>query len=307
MKVFVLAPNENWILDRIAEEWKGEYPDLTTDNPAEADIIWLLSAWTWHQIPLNTLAEKKVVATIHHITPSKFTKDSLREFLMRDRFVDAYHVPCQGTKDFISKITTKPINIVGYWYNEEMWYPMDRKESREKLELPADKVIVGSFQRDTEGHDLKTPKLEKGPDLFFEYVNNGFEKDELLVLLGGWRRQYIIRRLDEVGIQYKYFEMAPIEKLKHMYSACDLYVVSSRVEGGPQAALEAAAMKVPIVSNDVGMVSDVLDKNCIFDISDKKYMPTHEDVENSYQKVQKFELKTHVKEYKDMFARIKGK
>ena len=65
-------------------------------------------------------------------------------------------------------------------------------------------------------------------------------------------------------------------------------------------------MKVPIISTDVGMVSEVLDKNCIFDISDKKYMPTPEDVENSYQKVQKFELKTHVKEYKDMFIKLKG-
>jgi len=304
MKVFVLAPNENWILDRIAEEWKGEYPDLTTDNLAEADIIWLISAWTWQQIPLNILSEKKVIATIHHVTPSKFTKDSLREFMVRDRFVDTYHVPCQKTKDFISKITSKPINIVGYWYNEEIWHPTDRLSARALLGIPNDKIVVGSFQRDTEGFDLKTPKLEKGPDLFFDYVNDNFEKDKLVVLLGGWRRQYLIGRLEEVEIEYKYFELASIDKLKYMYAACDLYVVSSRTEGGPQAILEAAAMKVPIISTDVGMATAVLTENCVFDVNKRRYEPTLDDVEENYQKVQGFELKAHVDKYKEMFEDI---
>ena len=33
-----------------------------------------------------------------------------------------------------------------------------------------DKKLIGSFQRDTEGYDLKTPKLSKGPDIFCDIV-----------------------------------------------------------------------------------------------------------------------------------------
>ena len=27
-------------------------------------------------------------------------------------------------------------------------------------------ILIGSFQRDTEGHDMISPKLVKGPDIF---------------------------------------------------------------------------------------------------------------------------------------------
>ena len=40
---------------------------------------------------------------------------------------------------------------------------------RSKYGFKENDYIVGSFQRDTEGHDLKSPKLSKGPDLF---INN---------------------------------------------------------------------------------------------------------------------------------------
>ena len=31
-------------------------------------------------------------------------------------------------------------------------------------------ILIGSFQRDTEGKDLTSPKLIKGPDIFVEIV-----------------------------------------------------------------------------------------------------------------------------------------
>ena len=55
--------------------------------------------------------------------------------------------------------------------------------------LPEDKLIVGSFQRDTEGSDLVSPKLEKGPDRFRDYIENLKEKIEHNWLM---HREYII-------------------------------------------------------------------------------------------------------------------
>ena len=73
MKVFVLAPNENWILDRIANEWAVECPEMTTTDYNKADVIWLVSSFSWRKMPAKILEEKKVVATIHHVVVSKCT------------------------------------------------------------------------------------------------------------------------------------------------------------------------------------------------------------------------------------------
>ncbi len=44
------------------------------------------------------------------------------------------------------------------------------KRLRGEWNLPRDAYLVGSFQRDTEGSDLKSPKLVKGPDMFLEIL-----------------------------------------------------------------------------------------------------------------------------------------
>tara|TARA_R100000008_G_scaffold1821_2_gene1459 strand:- start:6888 stop:7808 length:921 start_codon:yes stop_codon:yes gene_type:complete len=305
MKVFVLSPNEGWILDRIAAEWKKLKPDLTTENIAEADVIWLISSYQWRSIPDVFLREKKVVATIHHVVKEKFTRNSLAEFLARDQYVNVYHVPCQKTKDFICQITKKPIKVIGYWYNSKIWHPLEKKYARSKIQIPDDKYVVGSFQRDTEGHDLKSPKLEKGPDIFVDTIKK-IDKKKLLVLLGGWRRQYIIQRLKEESIDYKFIEMAPMETLRDMYACCDLYVVSSRTEGGPQAVLEASAMKIPIISTDVGMARDTLSDNCIINMPNNIYIPSPNDVECCYEKVKKYEMHKYIKEYVNFFLNVLG-
>ena len=73
---------------------------------------------------------------------------------------------------------------------------------RSKYNLNEDSFIIGSFQRDTEGKDLKSPKLIKGPDRFVEIVKFfALKNDNLIVLLTGYRRQYVIKRLEEENIQ----------------------------------------------------------------------------------------------------------
>lgn len=294
LNIFMNNPRENWIIDRIRNEWYRNNETVVTEDINSCDIIWLAAAWQWRSIPKHLLKEKKVICTIHHITPSKFSKQSLRDFLDRDKFVDAYHTPNKHTAGLVSKITKKPVYTIGYWYDGETWNVerLSTEQAKERLGIPKERFVVGSFQRDTEGSDLKTPKLEKGPDLFCDYLEKIKDKDPL-VLLGGWRRQYVISRLDQAQIPYKYCERVPLEELKNMYAACDLYIVSSRHEGGPQAILEATAMKVPIISTRVGIAETILCEQCIVDIPNEVYFPSQEDVDNNYRTVQKYEIKKH--------------
>jgi len=304
VKIFVLAPKENWICDRIAEEWISNNEDLNTPNPDEADILWLLAGWCWNHIPIELLSSKKVVVTVHHIVPEKFNEQKLREFKIRDQFVDAYHVPNKKTSSLIKQITDRPIYVTSYWYDKEVWFREDKDAARKELGIPPDKFVIGSFQRDTEGNS-GLPKLEKGPDLFCDFLEimTGHVKN-LHVLLGGWRRGYVIDRLKKVKISYTFHEKAPIDKLRKMYSACDLYIVSSRHEGGPQAILEAAAMKVPILSRDVGIASSVLTPYCIVDLPEQIHIPKIDWTEDNFKNVQTYEIKTHKENYIEMFRRV---
>jgi len=272
MKIFCLAPNEDWVCDRFAKEWFAMNNDIATPDPAKADIIWLLADWCWNHIPTSLLHEKKVVCTVHHLVPQKFNDAKRANFLERDKFVDMYHVPSIKTHDQVKSLTSKPIVCHPFWINQGIWTKIANKNAvREKYGLPNDAYVVGSFQRDTEGSDLITPKLEKGPDVFVNYVKKlrGDNKN-VHVLLAGWRRQFIIEELRRENIPYTYIELPQFSALNELYNCLDLYVVGSRYEGGPQAIFECAVTETPIVSTDVGSATEILDQCSIFDLNDIK-------------------------------------
>jgi glycosyltransferase involved in cell wall biosynthesis len=268
--VFTLAPNENWIVDRFVKEWNADNPDIVATDPQSADVIWLLSDWCWRRLPITLLGSKTVVTTVHHIVPEKFGPNEHTDFMQRDQITDVYHVYNFRTFDFISQLTKKLIRLIPYWANQSIWKKTGEKiQIREKLGLPGESdnvFIVGSFQRDTEGYDLVSPKLEKGPDLFVDAVVKLSKcKPELFVLLGGWRRQYVIARFKKEGIPYKYIELPPQETINEMYQALDLYLVTARHEGGPQALIECGLLDVPCRSRPVGIAEMVLPCSAVHD------------------------------------------
>lgn len=265
MKVWALPANENWICDQLVDDWNMYNPDMATRNRAEADVIWLISDWAWRQIPFSLLQTKKVVTTIHHIVREKFDKAAQLDFNERDSITNLYHVYNQRTYDFVSSLTTKPIKLVPYWANQNIWSPNGNKlDLRTKYKLPQNVFLVGSFQRDTEGSDLISPKLEKGPDILADaLVKLKSKNNNLHVLLAGWRRQYIIKRLADAKIEFTYFERPEQKNLLELYQTLDLYAVTARTEGGPQALLECGLMNVPVVSTPVGIAEQVLPDSAI--------------------------------------------
>jgi hypothetical protein len=232
-------------------------------------VIWLLADFCWQRVA-NFLHGKKVLTTIHHIVPEKFGSHERMDFQLRDDVTTAYHVYNQHVYDFIRPLTAKPIHLVPYWANQKIWHPTgSREELRKKHGLPTDVYLIGSFQRDTEGKDLKSPKLEKGPDLLADaiigYRDRGEEYFQVQVVLAGWRRQYIMKRLDEAGIKYHYFELPGQSVINELYQTLDLYAVTARTEGGPQALIECGLLNVPTVSRPVGIAEQLLPDTAIRD------------------------------------------
>jgi glycosyltransferase involved in cell wall biosynthesis len=303
MKVFVLAPKENWICDRITTEWYRENDNISTNNPQEADVIWLQAGWCWNHLTKNLLENKKIICTEHHIVPEKFNQKSLHEFLYRDKFVDLYHVPNEKTYNIVKQLTKKPIVVLNYWVDLEKWKPGNRESAKKNLQLPKNKFIVSSFQRDSEGL-TDNPKLEKGPDLFLNLVQKIRNQKDVHVLLGGYRRNYLVKNFKKEKINYTLIELADIKKLREMYLATDLYIVASRHEGGPQALLEAPASMTPLITSDVGIAKNVICKKCIIDVEKDLYFPSASDVQENYKNILQYDIKIHKNNYIDLFKRV---
>tara|TARA_X000000950_G_scaffold49988_2_gene58810 strand:- start:27776 stop:28699 length:924 start_codon:yes stop_codon:yes gene_type:complete len=269
MKVYINSAKENWVVDRFIKEWNNYNFKQSKSYFFGNKLIWLIAPWTWHKIPLTYLTKNKVLCTIHHIDEDKFTETEIKEFQERDTYVNAYHVISNKTFDQVKKLTSKPIYKIPFWVNQNIWFSIENKKSlRKKFNINNDAYLVGSFQRDTEGKDLISPKLSKGPDQFIKIILHLNEKhDNLLVLLTGKRRNYMISELRKNKINFKYFEMASFKEINELYNLLDLYIVSSRFEGGPQSILECGITKTPIISTNVGIAEEILGSESIFNMS----------------------------------------
>ena len=269
MKIYLSKINESWIVDRVKAEWLEYNADISTQEIKDSNIIWIISPWLWKKIPKKHLRKKEVVCSIYHFEEKDFMKENLQDFFDRDKFVTHYHVISPKVKQQLENLTDKPVTYIPFWVNQNLWFEINEKEFlRNKYNVSEDSFLVGSFQRDTEGSDLISPKLIKGPDRFIEIVKFYKTKNSnLKVILAGKRRQYVIRELERLNIKYLYFEMANFETLNELYNLIDLYIVSSRIEGGPQAIVECGLTKTPIISTDVGFASDILAAESIFDMN----------------------------------------
>ena len=204
---------------------------------------------------------KKVLMSVHHID---LLKTDPAEFASKQVYIDAWHVPCSKTRNQLAGFTDKPIYQIPYWVNDKIYFPIDDKSGlRKKYNLPIDRIIVGSFQRDTEGSDLISPKLSKGPDIFAEIIIEMSKSFPILVILTSWRRQYLITRFTENDVPFKYFELVDRKTINELYNSLDWYFITSRYEGGPEAVLQCAQTKTRILSTDVGLASEILHEDCI--------------------------------------------
>ena len=305
MKVYLSNLNESWVVDRFKNDWLLNNSNISTRSITKSDIIWIIAPWTWKKISKRQLKKKKVVCSIYHMDFSKFDDDDKIEFYERDKFVDIYHVISNKTAEQVRTLTNKKIVSIPFWVDSDIWFEIKDKEGlRKKYGFSNNDYIVGSFQRDTEGSDLISPKLIKGPDILFKILQKISKKNpNLTVLLSGKRRNYLINKFNENNINFKYLEMVNLEELNELYNIIDLYIVSSRIEGGPQAIMEASIIKTPIVSTDVGIASEVLSKESIFS-DESNFSQASPNIEISYENAKKFTIPQGMRLYIEMFEKL---
>lgn len=115
-------------------------------------------------------------------------------------------------------------------------------------------------------------------------------KDKFTFIVAGPRRHYIINKCKKYKIPYifigneKYINKMrddikanniPLKKVNLLYNLIDVYLVSSKSEGGPKSILESAITKTLIFSTNVGLAPDILHKDLVFKEKEFKKIATN--------------------------------
>jgi hypothetical protein len=303
-KIYVLADElknmkEKWICDIFKEEFTLYSKLNVVDNPKDADIIWLLAPWSIRKINKEYLQKKFVITTIHHIDDDKYN-DNIEYYKNVDNITNRYHSICEKSTEAIKKITNKKIITANFWINENNYYKIyNKNELRKKNGIPENAYVIGSFQKDTEGKDDNLPKLSKGPDIFVKIIEEMKKTNKnIFIILTGWRRTYVMRELDKINIKYAFFELVDLVKLNELYNCLDLYIVSSRVEGGPRSILECGLARIPIISTDVGIARLILADENIYDMNNiLTYKNAKINIEHAFEKSKYYTIENYMHKF----------
>jgi glycosyltransferase involved in cell wall biosynthesis len=102
--------------------------------------------------------------------------------------------------------------------------------------------------------------------------------------------------------------MADFKTLNELYNCLDLYLVTSRQEGGPQAVLECASNKTPILSTDVGFADQVLSADSIMNNTkkfiDKINSSDFNYTSQNYEKLQAYTMQNSMPKYINVFKSL---
>ncbi len=128
--------------------------------------------------------------------------------------------------------------------------PLDRREARGVLGLPADAFVVGWVGRLSH---------EKGADVLLDALSHLKDLPLVVSIVGdGAERRSLTARALGLGLNGRLHWHGAKADAGRLFSAFDVFVLSSRAEGTPIVLFEAMAAGVPIIATTVGGVPHVI-------------------------------------------------
>ena len=186
-----------------------------------------------------------IVTWFHHVT--QWSANQQLAFEMSA----ALTVCTPEWKEFIGRLAADPIPITVVPHGVDTEFFRRCVTNPARFGIPPGRFVVGFLG--SKGSDSDYGR--KGTDVLLEVVRRAAAAipNFHLVMGGpGWDKE--VRDLQTIGVSVSatgYLRKADIPAL---YSALDVYLLTSRVEGGPCTILEAMACETPVVSTRVGAV-----------------------------------------------------
>ena len=210
---------------------------------------------------------------------SFFGKYKLKK-LIKDIDPDIIHTHGSKTSSIISSIKTKNYKHVATIHGVKK-----NKKIYEKADLiigVSDKALEGinheticinnwwhpklkKIQKKNNKYALAVGRLEKvkGFDLLIASWKNICAN---LVIIGSGKERNKLNELIEqnnLSEKVKIIDAVKKEELLNYYQDASVLIISSRDEGGPRVALEALYLEIPVISTDVGHMSQILPKELL--------------------------------------------
>lgn len=281
-KVFIHGrENINWSIDFDRKHLENFFDELNIQRTRFFLLANIVHSVWWNDLLSfkNTfLLYKKLIATA-----TNYIELTNRDFNKIKKYVNLWIAPNEKQLKLF-KDNNIPVAYQPFYVNEKMFYSLNKtkKELCHLLnfdyELIKGKFLIGSFQRDSLGLDLSKPKWQKNPELLLNILQELPNKNKWLLVLAGPRRHYLIIQCKKRNIPFYYygkkvsgltddisFNILNKQKMNLLYNLIDLYLISSKSEGGPKAVLEAAWCKTMVISTNVGLAPDILDNLCIYE------------------------------------------
>jgi glycosyltransferase involved in cell wall biosynthesis len=267
-----------WVMDQIAAALAGHL----RPHYASVDVLGLIAQrrfltranvhflcrpafFTGRGIAETAASNRIVVSWLHGgpRSPEPELRAASAQLARHWRRVRQFIVPNRTTHENVLECGVDPaiVHIIPNGVDTQLFRPAASAEARRavrrRLGLSEDAFVVGSFQRD--GDDEGNPKLVKGPDTLVETLGLVQQRHPVTALLSGSGRTYVERGLTAARVPYVRTWAKDQQELAELYHALDVYLVSSREEGGPTALRESMASAVPVVSTRMGLAADVIE------------------------------------------------
>ena len=178
----------------------------------------------------------KHVATVHGIKKNK-------------KVYEKANLVIGVSKKAIEGIKNKSVVITNWWYPKLVKFNLKKNEYA---------LAIGRLEK-VKGFDLLITSW-KNIKTNLVIVGSGQEKQNLKNLINQNNLSTRIKIIDDVKR----------DELINFYKNASVLIISSRDEGGPRVALEALFLQIPVLSTDVGHMSNILPNELLAKKNDKE-------------------------------------
>ena len=214
--------------------WRGLLFYLTDDNPSFKKYN--IKIYDFFSENLSSL---KITTCIpDHLLLDEYNNENNKKVI---NFVDNYYTISKRLYDIYSNLDgyKKPYGVIINGVNLNYFKP----SNLERFDKKNNKLIIGwSGNSNFGGNDKEDIKGVK--TILIPAIES--LKNEGLNI--------------ELKIADRNEKLTPIDKMADYYNSIDIYVCTSKNEGGPNPIIESMACGVPVISTDVGFVKDILGK-----------------------------------------------
>jgi glycosyltransferase involved in cell wall biosynthesis len=236
--------------------FRQEKPQIVHTNLAKAGMVGRFAAWL-ARVPV-------ILHTYHgHVFSGYFSAAKTYVYILIERFIGTLSTKIIVVSNMIKKdicsvyhITSeKKVSIIPLGFELEKMASLDQYRGifRNQFSIPQDATVIGIVGRITG---------IKNHELFVDIANILLQQNKsihFLIVGDGDLRNEIEEKVNTLDIAGNIHFTGWITETAKMYADLDMMLLTSKNEGTPVTVIEAMYYKIPVISSNVGGLSDLIE------------------------------------------------